>query len=160
MDQHFGCFQFVTIDITAVTVLAHVPCSQRSPGTPELPQWFSLMLYDLDRTPPYPGAPLKCCQGWRVQSKDPPTHPRKRKAIVPVGSVSPCGSKRQDQYHGPGKPNSFPPSVFMAPLRAVYFILLSFFISTCCFQRFSSPSSNEGELGKDILRGEDHWQPF
>ena len=35
MDQHFGCFQLVTIDITAVTILAHVPCSQRSPGTPK-----------------------------------------------------------------------------------------------------------------------------
>lgn len=35
---------------------------------------------------------------------------------------------------------------------AVYFILLSCFISTCCFQRFGSPSSNENQ-GKKILRG-------
>lgn len=96
------------------------------------------------------GLPWNVAKGAECKNKLPS---RERQLCQLAQRESPCGTKRQDQYHGPGKPNSFPPGVFMALLRAVYFILLSFFISTCCFQRFSSPSSNEGEIGKDILRG-------
>ena len=70
-----------------------VPCSQRSPGTAELPQWLSLLLYNLDRTLPYPGAPLKCCQGCRVQIKDPPPTPARERQLCQLAQRALVGQK-------------------------------------------------------------------
>ena len=69
------------------------------------------------------GLPWNVAKGAECKNKLPS---RERQLCQLAQRESPCGTKRQDQYHGPGKPNSFPPGVFMALLRAVYFILLSF----------------------------------
>lgn len=159
MDKHFRYFTFfVTIDITAGTILIQVSFLEVSRDWRAfLCDFLSCCIVLIVKILSCPGAPLKCCQKCRSSKRRTP----REKQLCQVALRALEGQRAGLDFMAQG--NQIPFLLVHScqgswSHGAIYYVLLSCFMPTCCFLRFCPPVPKRRIKGRKSSEIEGHRQ--